>query len=590
MEETFNPALFYNKELSDNKLIFKKLEQKTRFLSYTRIFSFILAIILIYPFADSSNYLWLAGSIILFAVFILAVITHSKIFKKLNFIKNKILVIENELNTIELKPQTFSDGEIFKKDLPFADDLDLFGKNSLFHLLNRCSTTEGEARLAASLTKVNSSEQIKNQQNAVRELSLKHDFRIDFITRLFGSKQKIRDLFLQKNVQAENLFSGKFYKIGLLIFPVLMAASILFWIFSGNYSLTIVLGTVGLFLVGAKAKQVGKLAEEVSGQKQMLKIWSEVMHLFSVLPVESEMLSEMQSSAKNAAIHFKQLSRISERFDRRGNLLWFTLANFLYIYDFQVVRQYHIWKNNHADSVHYWIDNLANLEMLVSYGCFAANHQDYHFPQLSDSLMIDAKHLGHPLINPSENVKNDIQLSLSPRLMLVTGSNMSGKSTWLRTVGVNVLLAQAGAPVCAERFLWKPVLVLSSLRQSDSLAESTSLFMNELKQLKHILSTAETGVNCLILLDEILRGTNSDDKFFGSHALIKKLSQMNSLTIMATHDLKLSELENDYPEQIVNYCFESELIDNQLTFNYLIRKGVAINRNATWLMRNMGII
>lgn len=166
---------------------------------------------------------------------------------------------------------------------------------------------------------------------------------------------------------------------------------------------------------------------------------------------------------------------------------------------------------------------------------------------------------------------------------------MSGKSTWLRTLGVNVLLAQFGAPVMAKSFVWKPLLLLSSLRQSDSLAEHTSLFMNELKQLKNILEQARHHFS-LILLDEILRGTNSDDKYTGSYELLKRLAKLDSLTVIASHDLKLSELENELDRKLVNYCFESKIIDGKLSFDYTIRKGVAVNRNATWLMKDMGII
>ena len=266
------------------------------------------------------------------------------------------------------------------------------------------------------------------------------------------------------------------------------------------------------------------------------------------------------------------------------------LGNSLLSYDLQLGLRYEDWKKRCLHKMPEWLEALGRIEMLISYGTFAFNHPAYCFPQPVDELVLKADAMGHPLIREGERINNNVCMGANQPVVLITGSNMSGKSTWLRTLGINVLLAQSGAPVCATAMEWKPMLVLSSLRQSDSLYENTSLFMNELKQLQYILEKASGETEALVLLDEVLRGTNSEDKYAGSLALLKRLSGCKGFAVVASHDLKLSKLENEADSKIVNYCFESRIENGHLHFDYTLRKGVAVNRNATWLMQQMGIV
>ncbi|MBO9636372.1 MAG: DNA mismatch repair protein MutS, partial [Chitinophagaceae bacterium] len=220
------------------------------------------------------------------------------------------------------------------------------------------------------------------------------------------------------------------------------------------------------------------------------------------------------------------------------------------------------------------------------------NNPDFHCPTVqSDKMVIAATALAHPLIPAGERVANDFTIGEAEQLMLVTGSNMSGKTTFLRTIGVNLLLAQCGAPVCANSFAFMPMNILSSIRVSDSLQEHTSYFMAELKQLQQIIRFLQHSPSpSLILIDEILRGTNSEDKTHGSDQFIRKLLQYRCLTLFATHDLALSVLENELPGKLSNYCFESIIRDGELIFDYTLQRGVAKNKNASFLMKKMAII
>jgi DNA mismatch repair ATPase MutS len=221
------------------------------------------------------------------------------------------------------------------------------------------------------------------------------------------------------------------------------------------------------------------------------------------------------------------------------------------------------------------------------------NHPAWIWPVVNgnDGLSITGKALAHPLIPALENVANDFSIGKAEKLILVTGSNMSGKTTFLRTVGVNLILAQCGAPVSAASFAFTPMHILSSIRVSDSLQEHTSYFMAELKRLKHIITfLQQESTPALVLIDEILRGTNSEDKTFGSEQFIKKLLQYNCLTMFATHDLSLGQLETALPGQLNNYCFESIIRDGELIFDYTLQRGIAKNKNASFLMEKMAII
>jgi DNA mismatch repair ATPase MutS len=256
----------------------------------------------------------------------------------------------------------------------------------------------------------------------------------------------------------------------------------------------------------------------------------------------------------------------------------------------QVVIELEKWKLSNKEHFTKWMNCIASVETLTSFSTFAFNHPLYCYPELTDELSIEANALAHPLIAEKERVTNDVSLGKTSKLLLVTGSNMSGKTTYLRTIGINIVLAQCGAPVCATTFSFKPVNIYTSIRISDSLQDHTSYFMAELKRLSEIKENISSLQPSLVLIDEILRGTNSEDKYFGSAEFVKKLIQYNCLTLFATHDLKLSELEKEHEGVIENYCFESIIKDDELIFDYKVLKGVAQNKNASFLMKKMKII
>ncbi|RZJ52407.1 MAG: DNA mismatch repair protein, partial [Flavobacterium sp.] len=230
---------------------------------------------------------------------------------------------------------------------------------------------------------------------------------------------------------------------------------------------------------------------------------------------------------------------------------------------------------------------IGEIEALGSLGNLYYNNPDFTFPEMNSENKISFTNLAHPLLKRDVRVGNDVDFS--PPFMVLTGSNMSGKSTFLRSLGINMVLAGIGAPVCASSATVHPMPVLVSMRLSDSLSDSESYFFAEIKRLKQIMDALE-GQKAFVLLDEILRGTNSDDKRTGTIEVVKKMVARNAIGAIATHDIEVCNTTYDYPQDLVNQCFEVQIINNELYFDYTLREGVCKNKSATFLMEKMGVI
>jgi DNA mismatch repair ATPase MutS len=343
--------------------------------------------------------------------------------------------------------------------------------------------------------------------------------------------------------------------------------------------------------IGYFSKYIQQQHVSLGRKQEFLDQYAAILKEFSKVDSKaSSLLQELKNEATEAHVQVKKLAGLSNMLDQRMNILVNIFLNSFLLYDVQVIIGLEKWKQSNKEHFTKWMDCIASVEKLTSFSTFAFNHPLYSYPELVEELTIEATALAHPLIKETERVTNDVSLGKTSKLLLVTGSNMSGKTTYLRTIGINIVLAQCGAPVCAASFSFKPVQVYTSIRISDSLQDHTSYFMAELKRLSEIKERISSLQPSLVLIDEILRGTNSEDKYFGSAEFVKKLIQYNCLTLFATHDLKLSELEKEHEGVIENYCFESIIKDDELIFDYKVLKGVAQNKNASFLMKKMQII
>jgi len=590
---------FYQSQLD---LYQKKLDQtksKIRKTSIIRISFFLLTIIGIY-LASTQGWLFVITAAVLgFGIFIFFVIKHARLFKQKQWLDALVEVNLSELDLLAGKTQHKNRGEEFAiPDHPFSQDLDIFGKRSLFQLIDRTSTRGGTNRLASILNKpILDKELLKRRQQAISELEGKPKWRQNFqATGKLSSENENEVKDIKTWAETDDVsFQNWFYKTMLLLNPVLGFGVIL------AVSLELVgFGAFTLFLllpflvVGSKLNVINKEHNQLSKKSSLLERYSQLFGLVEEQQFNSEMLSrahaqfsEGGNSAKEAV---RKLSKISGSFDYRMNLIVGILLNVFFLWDIRQCIRLEKWKSENKQNLENWFDTIAEIDELNSFSGFAFNHPDAVFSAISvKDFEFEAKNVKHPFIDRTKSVGNEISISGWKHFQVITGANMAGKSTYLRTVGINLVLAMTGAPVLADEFTFAPVKLFTSIKTSDSLQDGESYFFAELKRLKHIIDLLENGQQLFIILDEILRGTNSADKQKGSKALVSQLVRLGAAGMIATHDLTLGDLKKSFPGNIENKRFEVEIVDDELVFDYKLKEGISQNLNASFLMEKMGI-
>ena len=522
-------------------------------------------------------------------------------------------VSTNELAILAGQANGFPDGGSYLDSDNYLDDLDIFGRQSLFHLLNRTTTARGSAALAARLRQpLLTAEAILPEQAAIRALA--GQTKIRHLLTATGLVTQEKGDFNTKSLGEWLHTPPRLYnRLPLRIVILLVSAFNLYAFYelfaSNNYTLVLIGLAVARLAWGFFAKYIGQQHQLIGHQHALLDQYAGILAVFNKTDTaDSIVLQQLQTHTAKAHTAIRRLSRLTGAFDQRLNLLVNLVLNNFFFYDMQCMIALERWKGAYQNDLLTWIDAVSTVESLSSLATYAFNNPDNHYPlpivaapapaangqpganAPAPTLLIEATRLSHPLIPAARRVANDLTIGRDERLILVTGSNMSGKTTFLRTLGVNLLMAQCGLPVCAASFRFTPMQILTSLRISDSLQEQTSYFMAELKKLQKIIHRLQTGTPALVLIDEILRGTNSEDKTFGSEQFIRKLLQYPCLSLFATHDLSLGQLETEMPNAIHNYCFESIIEENELHFDYRLQRGIARNRNASFLMQKMDII
>jgi DNA mismatch repair ATPase MutS len=590
------PVAFYEKNSSQYIDDLTRLKPMATLVATLRLACFLVFAFAIYKWIATHSTGWMVTTLLLAIAFIILVRVAWRLNDRIALLTKLQFINNNELNVLQHRPNDFDHGAAFSSIDNNSGDLDIFGPNSLYHLLNRTTTWHGKQQLAAMLQQpLLAKKEIELQQQAVQALSIQKELRQLLTAHGLLNEEKEGNLhdignWLQRPAIVHD---KKWVQWMRILVPAYSVVCFIIYLFTGNYSLLIPIVLVSWAIIGMFAKRIQDQHNLLGKKQSILDQYATILSLFSKVETGNAALLQREKDIAIAAHHsVKKLSRLSAMFDQRLNLIVNIFLNSFFMYDIQCLWALESWKQKHTTSFNDWIHGVGMIESLNSLATFAFNYPNNHYPTVNtDSISISATQLAHPLIKPEERVANDCTFGINEQLVLVTGSNMSGKTTFLRTLGVNLILGQCGAPVCASSFVFTPMIIRSSIRVSDSLQEHTSYFMAELKRLQQIIHYLQQNqVPVLILIDEILRGTNSEDKTYGSEQFIKKLLQYRCLTLFATHDLALSRLEEELGGQVNNYCFESTIRNNELLFDYKLQRGVAKNKNASFLMEKMEII
>ena len=568
--------------------------KKYKLLSLLRLVLFVL-IIFSFIYHEPLGRLFFPVLFILVLFFIGLIVRYINLKKKIERIKAYIHVNKTELRVLDWDFQHLdTGGEFFNPDHVYSYDLDVFGEGSVFQYINRTNTSEGHKQLAKWLQEPSyKQDEIIERQEAVKELSAGPDNLQDFLSLFINDDGKeIQSLktWLQKSDQLStvlNLLSFIFPLAGFLIFigVIIFHLPLSFFIFWVIFQ---------LFIVGVYSKKVNYSHQQLSNSYKLLKRYSRIIEFLSQQKYRCSYLKRIQkllySEDFSAGKALKKLSFILDAFDNRLNLFAGFLLNALFMYDFHCIRSLEKWRQRFKSYAPDWFQAIAEYDAMVSLSVYAFNQDTYVYPQLESNVVFRSRLLGHPLIPGEERVCNDFSFEKKDEFAIVTGANMAGKSTFLRAFGVNLVLAGLGVPVCADEFIYNPAPIYSSMRTTDSLYKHESYFYAELKRLKGLISSLDEGERMFVLLDELLKGTNSKDQSTGAIKLLERLIGKSSNGIVATHDLQLTQLEKKYPENFMNYCFEVKLEAENILFDYQLRKGITTRMNALELMKKMDII
>ncbi|WP_304321191.1 MutS family DNA mismatch repair protein [Phocaeicola plebeius] len=594
-----NPENHYTERLSLTEGQLQQVKKQIFRISMLRLALFIAGIAGLYFFFNQTTLLIICICLTFLPLFILVKI-HNRFFIRKEWLETQARIIQEELQALSGDYSSFEDGkEYVNPEHPYSFDLDIFGRRSLFQSINRTCTFFKKNRLAKWLQNhLHEKTSIEKRQEMVREISehtlFREQFRVAGLVH-HGQSSDGEKIQAWSQSPAQYLHAGwvKAFIWGVpVINSLLLITSLAGWTSFSWLGLSF-----GIFLVLSFGiiKRATYIQETYGKQLKSLNGYARLIALAKAENWKSagmqELMERFNLNGQSPIQALQQLSKELDRLDLRNNQFLYVLLEGSIFFQLQEIVRIERWKVRYGQHISEWLETVGELDALCSLGTFAYNHPQYTYPELTEKpFCFLATQMGHPLMPASQCVKNDATIPSRPFFLIITGANMAGKSTYLRTIGVNYLLACIGAPVCCERLKLYPNQLITSLRTSDSLSDNESYFFAELKRLKRIIDLLNQGQQLFIILDEILKGTNSMDKQKGSFDLIRQFMQLKANGIIATHDLLLGSLIKQFPEEIRNYCFEADIKENELTFSYKLREGVAQNMNACFLMKKMGII
>jgi len=599
MIEKGSPAKTYQKQLAALRAQLDREKRKGDNISWARLALIVIVAIVGFQLWMQNIPLAIGVIIIGFAVFLRLVVLAGRIGEKIQQLTRLEEINKEELLVLDHQFTQLPDGISFKpEEHPYANDLDIFGRASLYQYINRASTHNGRVTIAQWLLAPADANSIASRQQAVKELTDEVEWRQQL--QAFGQQDKVTSA-MQTGIEAwlkEPALLGLKSVWQLLRFALpaialtILVLGLLGIINASLFSfLLFVLFSASGFIslkVFPYYKKINKLGPQLAAMANGLS-WVEGKTF------RSDLLIQLQQSCRSergpASKSIRRLQLLLKRFDLRLNPLVFIPFNTFLFWDLQQALNLERWKAEQETNLSHWFQALGEMEALSSLANLSFNHPQWSFPEIvPEHGTFSAKELGHPLIAASKNIRNDYSTEGLAQISLITGSNMAGKSTFLRSVGVNLVLAMAGAPVCAEKLRVSVMQVMSSMRIADNLEESVSTFYAELKKLQTIIQSVNQKRKVFLLLDEILRGTNSLDRHTGSKALLIQLIKQEAVGMLATHDLALASIGDSFPGNLHNYHFDVQVEGTELYFDYKLKTGVCESMNASILMQKIGIV
>jgi hypothetical protein len=569
--------------------------RRMNYCSAARLLCIAVTVCCIIPGVKNENPLFYGLSGVAATAFLVLVsrFNRQKEMRELNTQLRKLN--ERELSCLDHRFHDFPGGQEYADPShPWSRDLDLFGKGSLYQYLNRTSTREGSAILAGMLTtEPENPEVIRRRQEILGEMRGSIDFRQHFSASGAMINEKEDDLPGIREWLTTSSYIVRhrwLFCLALVISGISLAIMLYGILEPRGFRYLVPLILFNFTILSPFVLRTNRYQQTISKKHELLEGYARLLRILAATGFDHPLLREKGQRAREGMREVAKLSRLLNMFDQRLNMLLGVVFNGLFLFDFAMLHLLERWKKRNSGKINEWIGITGWTDAMISLSGFAYNHPWFAWPELDGSYeAMEMKGMGHPLIPHEKRVVNDLVVR-NEKVVIITGANMAGKSTFLRSLGVNTVLAYTGCPVCATRFRSGFMGLCSSMRTDESLADEESYFLAEIRKLQRIVQRMGTGAPLLILLDEVLKGTNTTDKKRGSVGLIRRSLPFPVRCFIATHDLSLGELEKELTGQVVNYCFESCIREMELEFDYTIRRGIATSMNASFLMKQMGIM
>ncbi|KQO28412.1 DNA mismatch repair protein [Flavobacterium sp. Leaf82] len=587
----------YQNKVEQYTTIFNKINKSYNSISILRLLSVFICLFLLFYYIKTSEILFAVFAFLSFIGFIFLMRIHSGLSFQKELTSAILKLNRNEITFLKREKIPFENGIEFNDfHHPYAYDLDVFGEHSLFQNLNRTATFIGKKTLANQLLNLLPNQTILENQEAISELKTKINWRQDFLAlaMISNDSKNSYDSLVYWNSFKNNTLPKVLIALSIILPTLFFGILAAYFITSKTILLSYLtyIFIANLIVLGKSFKRIQSEIAKADNVDKIIKQYSLLVEKIEKETFQSKKLIALQQQLifKNAtaSTHLKHLSELFSRMDTISNLVTAIVFNGTFLFNLHVLKALLKWKDNYSTELEKWIEIIGEFEALNSLANLAYNNPDFVFPEINSEYKIGFSDLSHPLLNPETRVGNDTHF-YPESFMILTGSNMSGKSTFLRSLGINMVLGGVGSVVCASKANIHPLPVLVSMRLSDSLADSESYFFAEIKRLKQIMDALEDKP-AFVLLDEILRGTNSDDKRNGTIEVVKKIIAKNAIGAIATHDIEVCLTTNEYPNTLTNQCFEVEIQNDELHFDYKLRNGICKNKSATFLMQKMGVI